>query len=59
MPPSPERTEIYNQMRTMVMEDAPYIGSMARTRHYLVNPRLKNFKPVEDFNNWYKYLDVE
>ncbi|MCA9197842.1 MAG: hypothetical protein KDA87_09905 [Planctomycetales bacterium] len=59
MAPSPERTAIYEKMRDMVIEDAPYIGSLARTRHYLINPRLKNFKPVEDFNNWYKYLDVE
>jgi hypothetical protein len=34
------------------------IGSMARTRFYAINPWLKNFKPSEDFQNWYKYLDV-
>lgn len=58
MPPSDERTALYVKMRDMVIEDTPYIGSMARTRYYLVNPRLKNFKPSEDSYNWIKYLDV-
>ena len=43
----------------MIIEDCPYIGSMGRVRFYVVNPWLKNFKPVEDFNNWFKYLDVD
>jgi ABC-type transport system substrate-binding protein len=59
MPPSPERTELYVKMRDMIIEDAPFVGSMARTRFYLSNPRLKNFKPEEIFYNWVKYLDVD
>jgi len=59
MQESPERTAIYAQMRDMLIEDAPFAGSMARTRSYLVRPRLKNFKPTEDFWNWVKYLDVD
>ncbi len=59
MEPGPDRTKIYEQMRDMIVEDAPYIGSMARTRYYLVNPWLKNLKPSEDFYNWFKYLDVD
>ncbi|MFT5525124.1 MAG: oligopeptide transport system substrate-binding protein [Pirellulaceae bacterium] len=59
MQPSPERTELYVKMRDIVIEDTPYLGSMARTRYYLVNPRLKNFKPDEVFSNWVKYLDVD
>lgn len=58
LPPGPERTRLYEQMRDMVIEDGPVIGSMARTRFYAINPWLKNFKPSEDFQNWYKYLDV-
>ena len=58
MGPSPERTALVERMRDMLIEDAPYAGSMGRTRFYLVNPRLKNFKPTEDFYNWVKYLDV-
>lgn len=45
-------------MRDMVIEDTPYTGSMGRTRFYLINPWLKNFKVTEDFYNWPKYLDV-
>jgi oligopeptide transport system substrate-binding protein len=59
MPPGPERTALYEKMRDMIIEDAPFVGSMARYRFYLVNPRLKNFKPTEDFHNWVKYLDVD
>jgi ABC-type transport system substrate-binding protein len=55
----PERTKILEQMRDMVIEDAPFVGSQARTRFYLINPWLKNFKPSEDFYNFYKYMDVE
>ncbi len=59
MVPSPERTALYEKMRDMVLDDAPYAGSMARRRHYLVQPSLKNFKPTETFYNWVKYLDVD
>jgi ABC-type transport system substrate-binding protein len=59
MPKSDERTKIIEQMRDMVLEDAPFCGSLARTRYYLVNPWLKNCKPSEDFQNWWKYLDID
>ena len=59
MQPSAERTEIYNRMQDMLLHDAPYAGSMARTRHYVVHERMKYFKPVETFENWFKYVDVE
>lgn len=59
MPAGPERTELYAKMRDMVIEDAPYVGSQARTRYYLAQPWLKNFKPSETWHNWYKYLDVD
>lgn len=59
MPPSDERTELYKQMRDMVVEDMPMIGAMARTRYYLIHDRLRNFKPTEDFFNWPKYLNVK
>jgi len=59
MKPGAERTKIIEEMRDMVCEDVPYVGSMGRTRYYLVNPWFKNFKPSEDFYNWIKYLDVD
>jgi oligopeptide transport system substrate-binding protein len=58
MSPSPERTKLYEQMRDMIVEDAPFIGSMGRTRFYLIHDRLLNCKPIEDFHNWNKYLNV-
>lgn len=59
MKPGEERTKLYEQMRDMIIEDAPFVGSMARTRFYLVQPWLKNVKPAEDFHNWMKYLNVD
>lgn len=59
MAPSPERTRIYEQMRDMLLEDAPFLGSMSRENYYLVSPRLKNMKATDILTNWYKYLDVE
>ena len=59
MPPSPERTAKYEKMRDMIIEDVPMIGTMARTRTYLIYDRLKNFKPEETFSNWVKYLTIE
>jgi len=59
MAPGPERTEIYERMRDMILEDQPYSGSMARTRTYLVHPWVKYYKPTEQFWNWVKYVDVD
>lgn len=59
MAPSPERTKIYEQMRDMLLEDVPYIGSMGRTRFYLIAPWLLNCRPTERTWSWLKYLDVD
>ena len=59
MPPSEERTALYVKMRDMIIEDVPMIGSMARTRDYLNHDNLLNFKPVETFSNWPKYLNLK
>ena len=59
MAPSPERTEIMESMRDMVLRDTPFIGAMARTRFYRVQPWLKNYKPEEVFYNWIKYMELD
>ncbi len=59
MPPSPERTAIYEKMRDMVIEDCAYVGSMARERFYIVAPWAVNFRPTERFWSWFKYVDVD
>jgi len=58
MLPSPERTALYVEMRDMILHDVPYVGSMARTRYFLVQPRVEYCKPSEVFTNWWKYLDI-
>lgn len=59
MEPSAERTALFEKMRDMIIEDAPYLGSMARERHYLVAPWVRNCRPTERFWSWFKYLDVD
>lgn len=59
MLPGPERTAMYEQMRDMILEDVPFIGSMARERHYLINPWVLNCRPTERYWAWFKFLDVD
>ncbi len=59
MPPSSERTAIYEKMRDMVLHDCVYVGGMARERFYLIQPWLLNCKPTERYYGWFKYLDVD
>ncbi len=59
MPAGSERTEIMVRMRDMLLEDVPYIGSMARERRYTINPWLLNCKPTERYYGWFKFLDVD
>ena len=59
MQPSDERTKIVEQMQEILIEDSPYIGSMARFRFMLVQPWLKNCKPTEQIHNTFKYFDIE
>ncbi len=59
MEPGPERTAIYEKMRDMLIEDCPYVGSMGRTRFYLMAPWILNCRPTERMWSWIKYLDVD
>jgi oligopeptide transport system substrate-binding protein len=59
MPDSAERTALYQEMRDILIEDVPTFGSMARTRLYVWNKRVKNVLPTELYFGWLKYLDVE
>lgn len=58
MPPSKERTKLYEQMRDMIIEDVPFIGGFARQRHYAWNARVSNLRPNETWWTWLKYVDV-
>lgn len=59
MEPGPERAAVYERMRDILIEDAPAIGSMARTRFYLWNKRVKNILPAEVWPHWFKFIDLE
>lgn len=59
MRPGPERTKIYEQMRDMLISDTPYVGSMGRTRFYLMAPWILNCRPTERTWSWIKFLDVD
>ena len=59
MEPGPERTALYEQMRDMVIADAPMVGSLARNRYYVWQGWLKNCRPTPRFWSWFKYLDVD
>lgn len=59
MEPSPERTALYTQMRAIIIEDVPALASMARTRFYVWNPRVKYFQPSEVWYGWLKHVDVD
>ena len=59
MAPSAERTKLLEEMRDMVLKDTVFIGSMARTRFYVINPWLRNYKPNETLYNWIKYMDLD
>jgi ABC-type transport system substrate-binding protein len=59
MDPGPERTEIYTRMRAILIEDVPSLSSMARTRFYVWNARVKYFQPSEVWYGWLKHVDVD
>lgn len=60
LPPSPERDVLYQKMRDIVVEDAPWMFNLHRQAYYLRHAWLKNFK----FNDitrhqMYKYIRVD
>jgi ABC-type transport system substrate-binding protein len=59
MEASPERTAIFKEMRAILIEDVPSLPSMARTRFYVWNARVKYFQPSETWYGWFKHIDVD
>ncbi len=59
MEPGPERTALYTKMRDMIIADAPYVGSLARNRYFLINEQMDNAKPTQRFWSWFKYCDTD
>jgi ABC-type transport system substrate-binding protein len=56
MPDGPIRNKIYQQINDIVLESVPFIGSMARTRDYLIPKETKNFKPEEMIHSHGKFV---
>ncbi|MEQ9095004.1 hypothetical protein AY599_11450 [Leptolyngbya valderiana BDU 20041] len=59
MEPGPERTAMYEEMRDMIIADAPFVGALARNRYFLINDHMKNAKPTQRFWSWFKYCDTD
>jgi ABC-type transport system substrate-binding protein len=57
--PSPERTELYQRMRDLVIEDCPAIGGFARTRFYVWGKRVHDLVPDETWTTWIKHVRVD
>lgn len=59
MEPGPERTALYVQMRDMLIDDAPFVGSLARNRYFTINAHMKYAKPTQRFWSWFKYVGTD
>lgn len=59
MADSPERNALYQQMNRLVIEDVPFMGSMARTRDYLIPADTSNFKPEEMIHTHAKFVRLK
>ena len=59
MQDSPERTALYEKLNEMAAVDAPWVFGFNRTRMYLVQAWLKNFKFMEFNHNQFQYLNVD
>ncbi|MEM7621858.1 MAG: ABC transporter substrate-binding protein [Planctomycetota bacterium] len=59
LPPGAERDAAYARMQEIIVEYVPVIGSQARVRQYVGQAWLDNFKAVETFYNFPKYLDLD
>ncbi|MCB0411663.1 MAG: ABC transporter substrate-binding protein [Bdellovibrionales bacterium] len=59
LPPGPERTAIYKQMRDIFVKDSPWIPNMHRLGYYLHHGWVKNFKRYNMISNSAKYFRVD
>lgn len=59
MPPGPERTRIYQQMRDKVVEDMPWIPNAHRLAYTTQHGWISNLKSNETILGTFKYLRVD
>jgi oligopeptide transport system substrate-binding protein len=55
----PERATLYEKLNEMVSIDVPWIFGFHRTKFYLVQAWLKNYKFMEFNHTQYQYLNVD
>jgi len=55
----PERTDLYQKMVAIVVEDCPWIFGSHRLSYVLTQPWLKNYKPNDFDHGRWKYYRVE
>lgn len=56
---SPERTALYEKLNEMVALETPWVFGFHRTRYYLAQAWLKNFKYMEFNHTQFQYLNVD
>ncbi len=56
---SPERTALYEKLNEMAAVEVPWIFGYHRTRYYLAQAWLKNFKYMEFNHTQFQYLNVD
>lgn len=59
MPPGKERTELYQKMRDIVVQDVPWIPNAHRLGYYVQHGWLNNFKRHSIIHDYFKYLRVD
>lgn len=59
LPPGPERTKLYQQMRDIFVKEMPWIPGAHRLSYAVKHGWLENYKHHSIINNIYKYLRVD
>lgn len=59
MQDSPQRTALYQKLNQMVAEDVPWLFSFHRTRYYLNQGWVRNYKVMEFAQTQAQYLDID
>lgn len=59
LPPGPERTKLYVEMRNIVTEDGPWIFNAHRLGYKVIHGWVQNFKWTEVGNDYPKYIRID
>ncbi len=59
LPPGPERTKVYQQMRDVFVKDLPWIPDAHRLGYYMYHGWLSNLKHHQIIYDQFKYLRID